>query len=75
MLASAVGYHRLEVVQVGLKVLEMGNLALLLRKMQGTGLSSLFLFTPSDSADPFGVLVTMVASVTRDALGVGLICP
>lgn len=69
------GYSHLEVVRVGLKVLEMGNLALLLRKMQGTGLSSLFLLTPSDSTDPFGMLVTMVASVTRDALDIGLVCP
>lgn len=69
------GYSHLEVVWVGLKVLEMGNLALLLRKMQGTGLSSLFLLTPSDSTDSFEMLVTMVASVTRDALDIGLVCP
>lgn len=75
MSASAVGYRHLEVVQVGLKVLEMGNPALLLREAQGAGLSSLLLLTPSDSADPFGVLVTMVASVARDALDIGLVCP
>lgn len=69
------GYSHLEVVRVGLKVLEMGNLALLLRKTQGLGLSSLFLLTPSDSTDPFGMLVTMVALVTRDALDIGLVCP
>lgn len=47
MLASAVGYRHLEVVQIGLKVLQMGNAALLLRETQGMGLSSLFLLTPS----------------------------
>ncbi|OPJ74328.1 coiled-coil domain-containing protein 12 [Patagioenas fasciata monilis] len=34
--------------------------------------SSLFLLTSSDSAAPFGVFVTTVASVTRDALDTGL---
>lgn len=69
------GYHHLKVVQVGLKVLEMGNPALLVREAQGVGLSSLLLLTLSDSADPFGVLVTSVASVARDALHIGLVCP
>lgn len=73
MLASAVGYHHLEVVQVGLEVPEVGNPALQLRETQGMGLSSLFLLTPSDSTDPFGVLVTVVASLTRDALDIGLV--
>lgn len=45
VLAPALGYHHLEVVHVGLKVLEMGNPALLLRETQGTGLSSFFLLT------------------------------
>lgn len=51
-------------------MLEMGNPALLFRKMQSTGLSSLFLLPVSDSADPSGMLVSMVASVTRDVQGV-----
>lgn len=58
-------------LQVGLEALEMGNPAPLLRRTQDT-VSSLFLLTPSDSPAAFGVFVTTVASVTRDALDIEL---